>query len=69
MVLTEVDVLGVFVSPYALILVASWAAVFVLRLGLTRLGVLRHAWHPALLIFSVFVGLFSTVALLAMGLS
>ena len=69
MLLTEVDVFGVYISPYVLILGASWGAVFVLRVVLTRLGVLRHAWHPALLIVSVFVAVFSLAAMLAMGLS
>ena len=67
MTLTEVDVFGVFISPYAAILLAVWASVFALRLVLTRTGVLVHAWHPALLMFSIFVMTLSAAVLLAIS--
>lgn len=67
--LTEVDLFGVYVSPYAVILVAVWASVLALRTMLARLGVLRRAWHPALLTFSMSVSAFSLAVLLASGLS
>lgn len=67
--LTEVDLFGVCVSPFAVILVAAWASVFALRVVLTRSGILRHAWHPALLMFSVSVSAFPLAVLLAVGLS
>lgn len=63
--LTEVNLFGVYVSPYAVILAAAWASVLLLRVVLTRLGILRRAWHPALLMFSVSVGACSLAVLLA----
>ena len=63
--LTEIDVFGVYVSPYAVLLVAIWAVVFALRVVLTRLGILIHAWHPALLVFSLFAATFSAAVLVA----
>lgn len=67
--LTEVDLFGVYVSPYVIILLACWALVFLLRLLLTRLGVLAQAWHPALLVFAVFTAVFSASVLVATAMS
>ena len=63
MELTELNIFGVYISPYAALLLAVWAFVFALRLALTRVGVLVHAWHPALLMFSIFVAAFSMAVL------
>ncbi len=69
MALTEVNVFGVYVSPWAIVLLIVWGSVFLLRALLTRLSLLRLVWHPALLMFSVFVSVFSMVVLLAINLS
>lgn len=69
MALTEIDVFGVYVSPYALILLATWAFTFALRIVLTRLGPLMHAWNPALLMFAIFVATFSFLVLFVAAVS
>ncbi len=67
MAFTEIDVFGVYVSPYALVLLATWAFTFAFRVVLTRLDLLVHAWNPALLMFAIFVAAFSSAVLLAVA--
>ncbi len=69
MPLTEIDLFGIYISPYAPILLAAWAFTFVLRVVLTRLDILVHAWNPALLMFAIFVAIFSSMVLLASTVS
>lgn len=60
----EVDLLGVYVAPMAVMLVAAWAITIALRRAAARFGLLRHVWHPALLVFSVFLIVLSSIVLL-----
>ena len=69
MALTEINVLGIYMSPYALILLAAWALTFALRTLFTRMDLLLHAWNPALLMFAIFVAAFSSAVLLAAAFS
>jgi hypothetical protein len=52
---TEFDLLGVYVAPMSLMMVAAWLAVVVLRRVADRFGLLRHAWHPALFVGAIYV--------------
>ena len=49
----EIDLLGVYVAPIALLLIAAWFVTIGLRRIADRFGVLRHVWHPALFVFAV----------------
>lgn len=60
----EIDVLGVYVAPISLMLVGAWIATIALRQGAARFGLLRHVWHPALFVFSVYVIVLSSIVLL-----
>ena len=60
----EVDLLGVYVAPMSVMLVAAWAITIALRRAAARFGLLRHVWHPALLVFSVFLIVLSSIVLL-----
>ena len=51
----EIDLFGVYVAPLSLILVGSWFVTIMLRRVAGRLGLLRHAWHPALFMFAVYI--------------
>jgi hypothetical protein len=51
----EVDLFGVYVAPVSLIFVGAWFVTIVLRRVAARFGLLRHAWHPALFVFAVYV--------------
>jgi hypothetical protein len=52
---TEIDLLGVYVAPIAVLMVASWLLTIALRQTADHFGLLRHVWHPALFIFAAYI--------------
>ncbi len=58
---SEINLFGVFVSPMALILVAGWLILMVLRRVADRTGLWRRVWHPALASLSVYVMILSAI--------
>lgn len=44
----EVDIFGVYVAPFALMMLAAWIITVPLRRLGNRLGLPRFVWHPAL---------------------
>jgi uncharacterized protein DUF1656 len=66
---TETDLFGVYVAPISLILIGAWFVTIVLRRVADRFGLLRHVWHPALLVFAVYTIVLSTWILIISGLS
>jgi protein AaeX len=65
----EIDLFGVYVAPISLILIGAWFVTIVLRRAADRIGLLRHAWHPALFVFAVYAIVLSSWILLVAGLS
>lgn len=61
---TEVNVLGVYLAPIALLVVAAWIVTLGLRWTAARYGLLRHVWHPALFIFALYMIVLSSMVLL-----
>ena len=59
----EIDLLGVYVAPLALLLIAAWFVTIGLRRIADRFGVLRHVWHPALFVFAVYIIVLSSIVL------
>lgn len=59
----EIDLLGVYVAPIALLLIAAWFVTIGLRRIADRFGVLRHVWHPALFVFAVYIIVLSSIVL------
>ncbi len=60
---TEINVLGVYVAQMSLMIVAAWLVTITLRWIAARFGLLRFVWHPALFVFSVYMIVLSTIAL------
>ena len=60
---TNIDVFGVYVAPMSLMIVAAWIVTIVLRRIAGRFGLLRHVWHPALFVFSVYMIVLSSITL------
>ena len=60
----EINLLGVYVAPISLLLVAAWFVTIGLRRIADRYGLLAHVWHPALLVFAVYVITLSSMVLL-----
>jgi hypothetical protein len=61
---TEIDLFGVYVAPMSLMMVAAWVFTIALRRVAGRFGLLRHVWHPALFIFSIYTIVLSSIVLI-----
>jgi protein AaeX len=61
---TEINVLGVYVAPMSLMLVAAWLVTITLRRVAARFGLLRYVWHPALFVFAVYMIVLSSITLI-----
>jgi hypothetical protein len=64
---TEVNLLGVYVAPIALMMVAAWLILIPLQRLADRFHLLSHVWHPALFSFAVYMIVLSTIVLIAAG--
>ena len=62
---SEVNLLGVYVAPISVMLVAAWIPVIALRRIATDFGLLRYVWHPALLIAAIYMIVLSSMVLVA----
>jgi hypothetical protein len=60
---TEIDILGVYVAPMSLMMVAAWVVLTVLRRVADRFGLLQRVWHPALFVFAVYMIILSAIVL------
>jgi protein AaeX len=60
---TEINLFGVYVAPISVMLVAAWTITVALRRVSARFGLLRHVWHPALFVFSIFAAVLSAIIL------
>ena len=60
----EINVLGVYVAPISVIMVAAWLVLIALRRVADRFGLLRYVWHPALFVFAVYMIALSCIVLI-----
>ena len=63
MTFLEIDLLGVYVAPISLLIIAAWFVTIGLRRIADRFGVMRHIWHPALFAFAVYIIVLSSMVL------
>ncbi len=63
MTFLEIDLLGVYVAPISLLIIAAWFVTIGLRRIADRFGVMRHVWHPALFAFAVYIIVLSSMVL------
>jgi protein AaeX len=61
---TEINVLGVYVAPMSVMMVAAWLVIITLRRIADRFGLLRYVWHPALFVFAVYMIVLSSITLI-----
>jgi hypothetical protein len=59
----EVDLLGVYLAPISVMIVAAWFITMVLRRVAGRFGLLAYVWHPALFVFAVYIVVLSSIVL------
>jgi hypothetical protein len=60
----EFNLFGVYVAPMSVMLVGAWGITLVLRRIAARYELLRHVWHPALFVFSVYAIVLSSIVLI-----
>jgi protein AaeX len=60
----EFNLLGVYVAPISVIMVAAWLILIPLRRLASRFGVLRYVWHPALFVFAAYMIVLSSIVLI-----
>ncbi len=60
----ELDLLGVYVAPISVLMVAAWIATMGLTRIAARLGLFRHVWHPALFVFDLYIIALSSLVIL-----
>lgn len=60
----EIDLLGVYVAPISLLIIAAWLVTVALRLVANRFGLLTNVWHPALFLFAVYMIVLSSMTLI-----
>ena len=63
MTFLEIDLLGIYVAPISLLIIAAWFVTIALRRIADRFGVMRHVWHPALFVFAVYIIVLSSMVL------
>jgi hypothetical protein len=59
----EVDLLGVYVAPISVMMVAAWLVTVILRKVAGRFGLLAYVWHPALFVFAMYTIVLSSIVL------
>ena len=59
----EIDLLGVYVAPISVLLIAAWLVTVGLRRAAARFGLLQHVWHPALFDLALYVIIVSSIVL------
>lgn len=60
----EIDLLGVYVAPISVLMIAAWIVTVGLRHAAARFGLLRHVWHPALFVFDIYIIVLSSMVLI-----
>ena len=61
----EIDLFGVYVAPISLLMLVAWVATVGLRWLVVQIGLLRSVWHPALLVFAIYVITLSSLTFIA----
>jgi protein AaeX len=59
----EIDLLGVYVAPISVMMLAAWLVLIALRRVAIHFGLLRHVWRPSLFVFAVYTIVLSSIVL------
>jgi len=61
----ELDLFGIYVAPFSVLMVVAWLVTIGLRRAANRYGLLREVWHPSLFVFAVYIIVLSSMTLIA----
>jgi protein AaeX len=64
---SEINLLGVYVAPMSMMMLAAWLATLALLRVVGRFGLLRHVWHPALFVLAMYIIALSSLVLITAG--
>lgn len=64
---TEINVFGIYISPFVLMMLVAWLITMGLRAVGDRTGLLLRVWHPALFVFCTYLLVLSAVVMVAAG--
>jgi hypothetical protein len=59
----EINLLGVYVAPMSILMLAAWLATLALLRVAGRFGLLRLVWHPALFVLAIYMIALSSMVL------
>jgi hypothetical protein len=59
----EINLLGVYVAPMSILMLAAWLATLALLRVAGRVGLLRLVWHPALFVLAIYMIALSSMVL------
>jgi protein AaeX len=59
----EINLLGVYVAPMSILILAAWLATLALLRVAGRFGLLRLVWHPALFVLAIYMIALSSMVL------
>ncbi|QIB34051.1 DUF1656 domain-containing protein [Ancylobacter pratisalsi] len=62
---TELNILGVYVAPFSVMMLVAWAVTIPLRMISNRYGISRRAWHPGLFNICIYIIVLSLIVLVA----
>jgi protein AaeX len=60
---TEINIFGVYVAPFAAMMLGAWIVTIPLRRLFDWSGLLRHVWHPSLFNAAIYTIVLSIIAL------
>jgi protein AaeX len=59
----DINLFGVYVAPISIIMIEAWLITIVLHRVAGRWSLLQYVWHPALLVFAVYIIVLSSLIL------
>jgi protein AaeX len=61
---TEVNFFGVYLAPFAPMMLAAWVITVLLQRLSDRFGLTRYVWHPALCNIAIYVIVLALIVML-----
>ncbi|TCK28013.1 uncharacterized protein DUF1656 [Ancylobacter aquaticus] len=60
---SEIDIFGVYVAPFAMMMLAAWLATFPLNRIANHFSLSRKVWHPGLFSLCIYIIILSLIVL------
>ncbi len=60
---SEINILGIYVAPFAVMLLLAWAIMMPLNMLGERIGLSRRVWHPGLFNLCLYIIVLSLIVI------